>query len=146
MGQALALCDSNRNRVISRAMRLRWRLLGIVLALLPFLVTSLVAQGTMLTTDADDRLAVVLCIDGSPVPMLMAADGSVQPLSQGQTGHKSGDPCLWVAHGQPLIDATAGPPAAPTRDEIALRRMIAPGALSRQTDIPIPLARGPPVA
>ncbi|MDF3605010.1 hypothetical protein PE067_01850 [Paracoccus sp. DMF-8] len=119
-----------------------------MLALLPFLMASLIAQGTMLTAGPDDRVAVVLCIDGSPVPMLMAADGSVAPATQDApgSGRKAPDLCQWIAHGQPLIEMRAGWPPQPAQAEITLRRMIAPGALSRQTDIPIALARGPPVA
>lgn len=123
-------------------------MLWCVLAILPFLMTSVVAQGTMLTKGANDRITVVLCIDGSPVPMLMAADGTIQPVTDDRHGstHRAPDICQWSAHAQPLIAALPGWSPEPALVGMTLRRVIAPGALSRQTEIPIALARGPPIS
>lgn len=133
---------------MKRAGILRGRMLWCVLAILPFLMASLIAQGTMLAAGPDDRVAVVLCIDGSPVPMLMAADGTVHPVTDDRHGstHQAPDICQWSAHAQPLIAALPGWSPEPAQAEITLRRVIPPGALSRQTEIPIALARGPPAA
>lgn len=75
------------------------------LALLPFVLFSLVLPGTMLARDAAGGVTVVLCADGGTVEMVMAADGSVTPLPKTPAADHHG--CDWVLHAQPLIGAAA---------------------------------------
>ena len=49
------------------------------LAVLPFLLFSLIQPGTMFVRDAQGSVAVVLCSGEGPVQMAVAADGSLVP-------------------------------------------------------------------
>lgn len=81
------------------------RLRGAALALLlPFLGFSLLSPGTMLAPDALGRVMVVLCGDAQPMPMAVAADGSLTPLSDPAHPAAGHAPCGWAAHAQPALD------------------------------------------
>ena len=118
------------------------RRLTVWLALLPFVLFSLVLPGTMLARDAAGGVTVVLCSDGGVVEMVMAADGSVKPVSKTPGADHHG--CDWALHGQSLMDAgtTGAPPLATAMLRLA-RVAEQPGHLHRAAVRSAP-ARGPP--
>ncbi|UXU76535.1 MULTISPECIES: DUF2946 family protein [unclassified Paracoccus (in: a-proteobacteria)] len=119
-----------------------------LLLLVPFLLLSLMAQGTMLTRDpGGQQVLVVLCGDHQPTSMILAADGSLRP--DAGRGHGAGDwageVCVWATtHGQPML-ALSEPPLLPERLPHLLRRP-APetGSQLRLRPILAALARAPP--
>lgn len=118
------------------------RRLTVWLALLPFVLFSLVLPGTMLARDAAGGVTVVLCSDGGVVEMVMAADGSVKPVSKTPGADHHG--CDWALHGQSLMDAgaTGAPPPATAMLRLA-RVAEQPDHLYRAAVRSAP-ARGPP--
>lgn len=117
------------------------RRLTVWLAVLPFLLASLIVPGNMLARDAAGGVTVVLCAGGDMVEMVMAADGSVKP-AQSPDGDQH--PCHWAPHNQPLLQAapTAALPPVPQPHRIA-RAAERPGHLHRAVVRAAP-ARGPP--
>lgn len=122
--------------------------LWLCLALLPFLAASLMAQGTMLATDGDNRMAVMLCTSEGMVEVLMAPDGTMYDIDdkgadpQDRTVH---DPCDWAAlHGQPVLDAPPVSAPMPVRRETTSQfTPRVPLHLLKQAVLS-PTARGPP--
>lgn len=109
-------------------------------ALLPFVLFSLISPGTMLERGAAGRVMVVLCASGGPVPMVVAADGSLQKESEHVGRHR----CEWAQHAQPAMAMAAIMPDRPAMDLAPLRFARAlPDGLPRM-DVLAPLARGPP--
>lgn len=111
-----------------------------LLAVLPFVLLSLVTPGTMLARDAQGGVTVVLCVDGGTIEMVMGADG--RPTENApRDGHAA---CHWAPHAQQLLElsgpALAAPASLPRAPHFA-------GALPehlRRADVLAPLARGPP--
>ena len=110
------------------------------LAVLPFLLLSLVMPGTMLARDALGGVTVVLCAEGGMAEMVMAADGSLGPARQLPPGHA----CDWAPHGQPLMSVpTLGAP--PPHLAAAMAVIPVPVTVpARPARVPPPVARGPP--
>lgn len=91
-----------------------WRRLSLLL-LVPYLAFALVPTHSMLAADAQGRMMVVLCGHDAPVEMAVAADGTLTPVSE-LDQHGTGDaaqPCIWSAHGQPLLGMAAAQIALP---------------------------------
>lgn len=140
--------DSSSDRATRRGHGVR-RWLA-MLAVLPFLLLSFLGTGTMLTHDLDQGVRVVLCINGGPVEMLMAADGRIASPPDAADGgafpgdHGGTDPCQWAPHGQPLV--LAGNPGLPPPLRLARgpEPFAAPPEHLRRTEVLAPLARGPP--
>lgn len=122
----------------------RRRILALLL-LLPFLAFALVKPGTMLATDAQGRVMVVLCGDSLPVEMAVAADGNLVPVKElpGQ-GLKHGA-CDWALHGQTVLAAGGIDLPSPHRAAMAIRLEPAETALVLARMRLTPGARGPPV-
>lgn len=126
--------------------RARWlrQLLALAL-LLPFLAFSLVKPGTMLATDAQGHVMVVLCGDAAPVEMAVAGDGTLIPVAEVPGHGLKHAACDWAPHAQPLL----GPIAA------ALPALVQVPARLRHDDAPLASvlsrlwlaagARGPPL-
>lgn len=112
------------------------------LAVLPFLLFSLVLPGTMLARDAAGGITVVLCSGDAPVEVVMRADGSLVPVTK--TPHDARHLCDWTPHGQPLMPGAAlgamPPPALMPR----LLRPLEPRAHLHRADVLSAPARGPP--
>lgn len=120
--------------------------------LLPFLLLSLMAQGTMVTAGpTPDTFMVVLCGDHRPVEMVLDDSGNVVPAAEYRGQHQLPDSpgmkpaCGWAVHAQPMLDA-APPPVVPTRN------LSRPARLSTMLPLRVllaqalaPSARGPPL-
>ena len=110
------------------------------LAVLPFLLLSLVMPGTMLARDALGGVTVVLCAEGGMAEMVMAADGSLGPPRQLPPGHA----CDWAPHGLPLMP---GPVVVAPPPHLAVAMPVTPAPVTvpaRPARVPPPVARGPP--
>lgn len=119
--------------------------------LLPFVLLSLLAQGTMVTAGpTPDTFMVVLCGDHRPVEMVLDETSNVVPASEYHGKHQMPEPagmkpaCGWAVHAQPMLDA-APPPT------VAVRAIARPASLSKvlplrvlRAEVLAPLARGPP--
>ena len=112
-----------------------------LLAVIPFLLLSLMMPGTMLARDAQGGVTVVLCADGAAVEMVMGADGRLTEKSPNK-GHSI---CHWAPHAQQLLDVSGPALAAPTPVPMALRFAADLPERLRRADVLAPLARGPPV-
>lgn len=118
------------------------RRLTVWLALLPFVLFSLILPGNMLVRDAAGGVTVVLCSDGGMVEMVMAADGSVKPAPKAPAADHHG--CDWAPHGQALMDAAVTGAIPPVTVMQRLARVAdRPGDLHRAAVRSAP-ARGPP--
>lgn len=121
------------------ARRLLWCLL-----LLPFLAASLIQSDTMLTRSAQGRIMVVLCGSDIPVEMVIAADGTISPVSDhGGTDHHH-DTCAWALHGQPALGLAAAGLAPPQQVQLPLGLSPAQATGLRRSALFEPAARGPP--
>ncbi|MFH5774506.1 hypothetical protein ACHFJ0_09650 [Paracoccus sp. NGMCC 1.201697] len=136
----------------ARALPALGRAVALVLVL-PFVLLSLMAQGTMVAQGATPQsFMVVLCADHVPVEMVLDADGNVvradehRAKQSEQVPKSPKPPCDWSVHAQPMLEASPvlpvvaaqiGRPADPTaaRDQRVLR-----------AEVLAPSARGPPVA
>ncbi|MDF3854117.1 DUF2946 family protein [Paracoccus sp. P2] len=118
-----------------------WRL-GRWLAVLPFLLFSLIQPGTMIARDAQGAVAIVLCSGEGPVQMAVAADGSLVPADE----IPHGDPhaCAWAPHGQPLLQGAVADAPQPLAAAARLALWPAPPAPPHASALPEPSARGPP--
>lgn len=112
-----------------------------LLAVLPFVLMSLMMSGTMLARDAQGGVTVVLCAEGSAVEMVIAADGRLTEKSPG-SGHST---CHWAPHAQQLLEISGPALAVPAGSQSTLRFAAAPPEHLRRADALAPLARGPPV-
>ena len=122
------------------------------LLLLPFLLLSLMAQGTMVTAGpTQDTFMVVLCGDHRPVEMVLDESGNVVPAAEYRGKHQLPDPggmkpaCGWAVHAQPMLDSAPLP-------TITTRTLLRPANLSSvlplrvlRAEVLAPLARGPPL-
>ena len=124
--------------------RLLLRLSGL-LALIPFLLLSLMMSGTMLARDAQGGVTVVLCAgDGGTVEMVMGADGRLTEKAPHDDHADSHSVCHWAPHGQPLLEIASPGLAAPL-PVLAMPAFAGdlPAHL-RRADVLAPSARGPP--
>lgn len=124
--------------------RLPLRLSGL-LALIPFLLLSLMMSGTMLARDAQGGVTVVLCAgDGGTVEMVMGADGRLTEKAPHDDHADSHSVCHWAPHGQPLLEIASPGLAAPL-PVLAMPAFAGdlPAHL-RRADVLVPSARGPP--
>ncbi|QFQ88462.1 hypothetical protein F8A10_13265 [Paracoccus kondratievae] len=112
------------------------------LAVLPFLLFSLILPGTMLSRDAQGGITVVLCSGVGLVEMAVASDGSLIPKEQAP--HGDHHTCDWSPHGQPLLGSGSAPMALPQAAEARLALWPAPAALPHGGMLLLPSARGPP--
>ena len=124
--------------------RLPLRLSGL-LALIPFLLLSLMMSGTMLARDGQGGVTVVLCAgDGGTVEMVMGADGRLTEKAPHDDHADSHSVCHWAPHGQPLLEIASPGLAAPL-PVLAMPAFAGdlPAHL-RRADVLVPSARGPP--
>lgn len=112
--------------------------------LMPFLAFALVKPGTMLATDAQGRVMVILCGDSAPVEMAIAADGTMFPVKE-MPGHgMEHGSCDWAPHAQTVLDADGvnlplpGQVAMPIRPDLTGKPVVLAGMWQA------PGARGPP--
>ncbi|MEF9601255.1 hypothetical protein O4J55_02550 [Paracoccus sp. PXZ] len=113
------------------------------LAVLPFLLFSLILPGTMIASDAQGSVTVVLCSGEGPVQMAVAADGSLVPT--GEAPHGDPHACDWAPHGQPLLQVAVAAAPAPLLPALRMERSLdLPDHLYR-AEMLAPSARGPPV-
>lgn len=120
--------------------------------LLPFVLLSLMAQGTMVTAGpTPDTFMVALCGDHQPVEMVLDDSGNVVPAAEYRGKHQlpeSGGTtpaCGWAVHAQPALDTTP-PVVVPTRTlarPVSLSTVLPQRVLLAQ--VLAPLARGPPL-
>lgn len=124
--------------------------MALVLAL-PFVLLSLLAQGTMVAAGpTPDSFMVVLCGDHRPVEMVLDDSGDLVPIDEYRGTHPSTPPqgapvCDWALHAQPVLDA-APPPVLPgQRLARPLSRLTALPQRAALAETPAALARGPPL-
>lgn len=123
----------------------RRRALGWLLVL-PFLLFSLIGQGTMLAAGPDNRLTVVLCSGEGLVDMVVAVDGSLIPADEDRPDpHHDNPVCDWAIHAQ----SAPGPAAAtaPLPHLLLQPARHAPHVALHERRIAVlaPAARGPPL-
>lgn len=126
------------------------RVLALVMVL-PFVLLSLMAQGTMVAAGPTPQsFMVVLCADHLPVEMVLDDDGSVVTAAEYRARQDAPlpktpkPPCDWALHAQPALDGA--PVLVSARPEA-----FCPAALAPTPDLRLlraqvlgPLARGPP--
>lgn len=119
---------------------------------LPFVLLSLMAQGTMIARGPTPQsFMMVLCSDHLPVEMVLDKDGNVVTAKEYSSRQDAPvpktpkPPCDWSLHGQPVL-ATA-PPLQPTKPEAPRPAELAPAHDMRilRAQVLAPSARGPPV-
>ncbi|WP_134680495.1 hypothetical protein [Paracoccus ravus] len=126
---------------------------AVALALvMPFVLLSLMAQGTMVAQGAaPESFMVVLCADHLPVEMVLDETGNVVPDDEYRT--RQGEPvsqtpkppCDWSFHAQPVLEGlpmlplvTASPAGSSALAPRLDLRML-------RAEVLAPAARGPPV-
>lgn len=111
------------------------------LALIPFLLLSLIAQGTMLDRGRQGGMTVVLCMGDDIVQAVMGPDGTLSDQPARDDGHGS---CHWAPHFQQLLEAGGG--AAPMIAPDLWRTACFSGQAGHLhlADMPASMARGPP--
>ena len=122
------------------------RRFAVAILLLPFLLVSLLSDGTMVTKASDDRVVVVLCTGTSQVEMVWAADGSLKPADDAPpTDHNNSSPCDWMMVAQQAV--TAGPLDVPAFKPVLRANRLSPGQSlhARRMAVLAPSARGPPL-
>ncbi|MFH5775890.1 hypothetical protein [Paracoccus broussonetiae] len=129
-----------------------WRLpvlRAVALALLwPFACFSLVQADTMLASDANGRITMILCGSDLPVDMAVAPDGTVFPVSELDRHRELAlhGACDWAPHAQALHDSAPAALPAP----VALVHPFDPGRTPRGPAVSLaplpPVARGPPAS
>ncbi|WP_323033105.1 DUF2946 family protein [Paracoccus sp. (in: a-proteobacteria)] len=112
------------------------------LAVLPFLLFSLIQPGTMISRDAQGSVTVVLCSGEGPVEMVVAADGSLVPA--GKNPHGDPHACDWAPHGQPLLQGFIADALPPVTDAVRLALWPNPSAPPHVSALTGTSARGPP--
>ena len=128
---------SGRSRLLLR--------LSSLLALIPFLLLSLMMSGTMLARDGQGGVTVVLCAgDGGTVEMVMGADGRLTEKAPHDDHADSHSVCHWAPHGQPLLEIASPDLAAPLPVPAMLAFAGDLPAHLRRADVLVPSARGPP--
>ena len=110
------------------------------LAVIPFLLLSLLMPGTMLARDAQGGVTVILCAEGSAVEMVMGADGRLTEKAP----HDSHSTCHWAPHAQQLAEISGPDLGAPVPALVALPFVADLPEHLRRADALTPLARGPP--
>lgn len=115
-----------------------------LVVLLPFLAFALVKPGTMLASDAQGRVMVVLCADAAPVEMALSADGTLTPVKELPGHGMDHGSCDWAPHAQPALGLAGIALAQPLQiaramglQPVRLAVVLVRGRLS-------PSARGPP--
>jgi len=126
-----------RDAGLTRGARLfRW------LAVLPFLLFSLILPGTMVARDAQGSITVVLCSGEGPVEMAVAADGSLVPAGKASHGDPHG--CDWAPHGQPLLEGAMQAAPTPLLQALRMARALDRPGPPHRVEMLAPFARGPP--
>lgn len=127
-----------RRRAVARARGgmhpLRW------LLVVPFLLLSLVSQGTMLAQDAQGGVTVVLCSGDGLVEMVLDPDGGLRDKAPG-SAHQ---PCDWSLHAQAAMAHADAALRVPPEPPILQNFRPAPPDHLRRAEILAPSARGPP--
>lgn len=140
---ALAPFPARRLSDLGRAMAL--------LMVLPFVLLSLMAQGTMIASGPTPQsFMMVLCSDHLPVEMVLDEDGNVVTAKEYRSRQDAPvpktakPPCDWSLHAQPVL-ATA-PPPPPVKPEAPRPAELAPAHDLRilRAQVLAPSARGPP--
>ncbi|MTH76278.1 hypothetical protein [Paracoccus aestuariivivens] len=117
-------------------------MLALVL-LIPFLCSSLVMSGAMPAVDTEGRVTVILCGSDTPIEMALAADGTVEPISE-KNPNQPHQPCIWSSHAQHALNAVQ-PVVLPSRNSRGQEFALARAALPVLPGPVPPIARGPPV-
>lgn len=117
--------------------------LALVLVL-PFLAFALVKPGTMLASDDQGRVMVILCGDTVPVEMAVAADGTMTPVKELPGQAMKHGACDWVPHGQPVLGFAGIELPGPPQDSVPIQPGVTAAALALPRMRLAPGARGPP--
>ncbi|MDS9470008.1 hypothetical protein RGQ15_20875 [Paracoccus sp. MBLB3053] len=121
------------------------------LLVVPFLMLSLIAQGTMVTSGPTPQsFMMVLCGAHEPVAMVIDDQGNVIPAAEqdqdgGPVPKKSKSPCDWSSHAQPLLVGVGTMPVE-RADAGSLDLAPLPEQRLLRAEILTPSARGPPTA
>lgn len=127
------------------------RRIGVLLLVLPFVMLSLMAQGTMVVrAEGPQSFMMVLCGDHDPVAMVIDDDGNVIPADEytspdhGPIPAKDKQACDWAVLTQPALAGGVQPLALPFADARAADLVAALPARALRAEILTPAARGPP--
>lgn len=132
-------------------MRCLWHLLLV----LPFVLLSLMAPGTMAATGPDGQVHIVICAGDGPMDMVMLADGTLIPASDAALGEgaapSGGDDhgahhtsCAWAVHAQPVLETLAVLAPGPVLRVTPVGYVAPVAQHHRRLAVLAPSARGPP--
>ncbi len=118
-----------------------------LLLVLPFVLLSMMAPGTMAATGADGEVHIVICAGDGPVDMVMLEDGSLRPASEETPGHGAPhDTCAWAVHAQPVLSFLPDEAMGPILRVTPAVHFVHVAQHHRRRAVLAPTARGPPGA
>lgn len=110
------------------------------LAVVTFLIFSLLMPGTMLERDASGRVTVVLCAAAGPTEMVVSDDSGLHHESEPAGRHG----CDWGPHSQPGTVQPVLAALMPGMEPLPLRFLHGLTDGFKGADVVMPSARGPP--
>jgi len=113
------------------------------LSLLPFVLLSLMAPGTMTVPTADGLPKIVICTGDGPLEMVVGDDGAFQ-LPDDQPAERDNPDCAWAYHGQSALDHSAPVVAAAVLLRAPVRHVVVPDQVRQRLNLFAGFARAPP--
>ncbi|WP_244287887.1 DUF2946 family protein [Labrenzia sp. 011] len=112
-------------------------------AMIPFLLLSLMAPGTMTVADADGLPRIVICTGSGPLEMIVGKDGDLR-LPGDQPTERDSRLCDWSLHGQTAVDLSIPALPAVSALRIPIAHIAFQDQIRRRPSVFIRLARAPP--
>lgn len=126
------------------------RVVALLMAL-PFVLLSLMAQGTMVTAGPmPQSFMVVLCADHLPVAMVLDDDGNVVKADDYRAERNAPipktpkPPCDWSVHAQPVLESGPAVQSARLEAPRPAELTVAHDLRILRSQVLAPSARGPP--
>ncbi len=119
------------------------------LLVLPFVLLSLMAPGTMAATGTDGQIHIVICAGDGPMDMVMLEDGSLRPATDAEQSGGHGahhDSCPWAVHAQPVLAGASVLAPGPVLRVTPVAYVVPVAQHHRRRAVLAPTARGPPDA
>lgn len=114
-------------------------------ALLPFLVLSMIAPGTMADVDSNGRPTLVICSGQGPLRVIVQVDGSVpsSDKSGAPVSHAAQD-CPWAFHAHLVVNSLPAVLGAMIRIAAPVGSIAAMSEHEQRVAVLGPSTRGPP--
>jgi hypothetical protein len=113
------------------------------LAVLPFVLLSFMAPGTMTVSDADGLPKIVICTGDGPLEMVVGEDGSLQ-LPGDRPADRDGHDCAWAFHGQSALDLSIPVFPAAVVLRVPVKHVVSQDQIRQRPNLFTGLARAPP--